>query len=44
VELAVEDALERARTLAGAEDLILVAGSLALGGAARRSLLGELVE
>ncbi len=44
VELDVEEALERARTLAGAGDLILVAGSLYLVGAARRFLLGELVE
>lgn len=42
-DLKVENALERARTLAGRHDLILVAGSLYLVGAARHTLLGELV-
>jgi dihydrofolate synthase/folylpolyglutamate synthase len=41
-ELKVVDALERAKAMAGPEDLILVAGSLYLVGAARRLLLGEL--
>ncbi len=42
-DLKVEDALERARAMAGKADLILVAGSLYLVGAARRLLIGEMV-
>lgn len=39
----VEQALCRAESLAGAEDLVVIAGSLYLIGAARRILVGELV-
>ncbi len=39
----VSEALERAWALAGPEDLICIAGSLYLVGAARRELLGEVV-
>lgn len=39
----VESALQRAQGLAGNEDLILIAGSLYLVGAARSQLLGEIV-
>jgi dihydrofolate synthase/folylpolyglutamate synthase len=39
----VQEALDYARQLAGADDLICIAGSLYLVGAARRLLLGEIV-
>ena len=39
----VQEALDYARQLAGADDLICVAGSLYLVGAARRLLLGEII-
>jgi len=39
----VEEALYAAESQAGKDDLILVAGSLYLIGAARKFLLGELV-
>ncbi len=42
-DLMVADALARAKALAGRDDLILVAGSLYLVGAARCQLLGEIV-
>ena len=40
----VEEAIAEAESLAGEDDLILIAGSLYLVGAARRILLGELVQ
>jgi dihydrofolate synthase / folylpolyglutamate synthase len=40
----IGEAIERARDLAGAEDLVCIAGSLYLVGAARKLLLGELVD
>jgi dihydrofolate synthase/folylpolyglutamate synthase len=43
-DLEVVDALHRAKALAAKDDLILVAGSLYLVGAARRYLLGEMVK
>ena len=39
----IEEALSRAWELAGPEDLICIAGSLYLVGAARKELLGEVV-
>jgi dihydrofolate synthase / folylpolyglutamate synthase len=39
----IRDAVSRARDLAGAEDLVCIAGSLYLVGAVRKLLLGELI-